>query len=163
MGKNGNERIHQTLLNVDVTTNQRMSELHVSVDHSNACFYVNFYLPTNFSDVEVARQTTYFLVYYKSDGSAPLNSIPFNNAKCSAPFLISTQNSKLRTSNIRCALSCCANNNNFEAAADYVFQVSMVLSRENSIITPLSEPAYATSWDSCMIFKNILFIFDLLN
>lgn len=127
-----------------------MSELQVSVDHINACFYVNFYLPFNFSDVE-ARQTTYFLVYYKLDGSAPLNSIPFSNAKCSAP---SSQNSFSKftnvSKNVRCALSCCANNNNFEAAVDYVFQVSMVLSRENSIITPLSKPAYATSWDSCM-------------
>ncbi|KAI1721688.1 immunoglobulin i-set domain-containing protein [Ditylenchus destructor] len=147
------ERIHQTLLTVESPTNKTLSDLRVGVDHANACFHVNFRLPGSVK-VEDARLSTYFLVYHKADDPSPLNSVPFNTAKCtslsssSELFKKGVVAVKPVGDIVRCSLTCCASGNyNFDAATEYVFRVSMVLNEEKSVITALSNAYNVISWD----------------
>lgn len=131
--KGNSERLQQTALAVEVTTNETLTNFIVVIDHVKACFNLFFDVPKSV-DPNYARVATYFLVYYNSNNASSLNSVPLSSASC--------------FNNRTCTMSCCSPNFSFKHATDYTLQISMVLSEEGSVITPLSAPVHVTSWDA---------------
>lgn len=64
--KDESERLQQTALEVEVTTNDTITNLRVGIDHVKACFNLYFRVPDSVSPL-YAQAATYFLVYYNAD------------------------------------------------------------------------------------------------
>uniref|UniRef100_A0A914QPN9 Uncharacterized protein n=1 Tax=Panagrolaimus davidi TaxID=227884 RepID=A0A914QPN9_9BILA len=126
------ERIHQLLLQVDVTTNETITNLKVSTDHKTSCIQLDFDLPPS-TDLAWAHYTPFFVVIHENNSTESLNSLPLM-AKCNK--------------RLHCKMEICQTSQTLNPATEYVFRISMVLSGAGTIITPLSEPVIATTWDS---------------
>lgn len=123
---------------VTITTEIKITELNLTVDHLNLCFNINFRIPDSITLIE-AQFLTYFLSYYKTDLSTKLNSIPYQHIKCRSLNQI-----------LRCFILLCSKDEYlFESATNYTFRASMLLDNVHSVITQLSEPKTVISWDGC--------------
>uniref|UniRef100_A0A914YGH6 Ig-like domain-containing protein n=1 Tax=Panagrolaimus superbus TaxID=310955 RepID=A0A914YGH6_9BILA len=124
------ERIQQLLLQVDITTNETITNLKVSTDHKTSCIQLEFDLPPS-TDLSWAHFTPFFVVVHERNSTESLNSFPLM-AKCNKQ--------------LHCKMEICQASGILEEATEYIFRVSMVLSGSGTVITPLSKPAIATTW-----------------
>uniref|UniRef100_A0A915DFM6 Ig-like domain-containing protein n=1 Tax=Ditylenchus dipsaci TaxID=166011 RepID=A0A915DFM6_9BILA len=102
-------------------------------------------------DVERIHQTSFKVIQSTNETILDLKvSVDHANSCFHTNFRLPASCSALPTNkkHIRCALSVCSNNYNFEPATEYVFRASMVLNQvDMDVITPLSKPASALSFD----------------
>jgi hypothetical protein len=126
------ERIHQLLLQVEITTNETIENLIVTTDHEKSCVRLRFDLPPS-TDLSWAHFTPFFVVIYETNSTKSLNSLPLM-AKCNF--------------SLRCRMEICQSSGMLEDATEYNFRISMVQSGSGTVITPLSKPYIATTWDS---------------
>lgn len=140
-----------------ITTDKKITDLRVAVDHISSCFNVNFRVPESINLAE-AQSSTYVLSYYKTDLSTTLNTIPYQKMKCSikksANVFLKSFSKNL--TEIRCFVELCSKREyQFEPVTQYTFRASMILDNAHTIITSLSESIDVVSWDSCKFLKNI--------
>ncbi|CAD5207723.1 unnamed protein product [Bursaphelenchus okinawaensis] len=125
------QRVQHNLLQVKKSTELELKNLKMLVDHPSATFHAHFDLPEPLQYWD-GLVSTYFLVYHTADGQRALNVIPKHGAKC--------------TEDNHCTMEV-RPPNPLDVATDYTFRISMVLNEKLSVITPLSAPVNATSWD----------------
>lgn len=76
------ERTQQILLLVEQTSDNPITNLKITVDHTRSCFTSHFDVPKDV-DFRIAQMSTYFLIYYTADMKTPLNTIPgTSEVKC---------------------------------------------------------------------------------
>ena len=126
------ERIRELLFEVDVTTTETVTSLRYSVNHPKSCIMLEFDLPES-AELAFANFAPFFVVVHENGTNKSLNSLPIM-AKCSFRR--------------HCKLEICQSSGMLEDATEYVFRISMVLSGSGTVITPLSKPVIAKTWDS---------------
>ncbi|KAM3720801.1 Immunoglobulin superfamily DCC subclass member [Dirofilaria immitis] len=116
---------------VEAEIDSVITNLEVTVDHTNAQFNLKWRLPYTVDYLE-ADHVMFLLNYYLSDGGSA-NNVPLRNAHC--------------TSDNWCVAKCCSSNYIFYPRRNYTFQMSLFKTDAVGKITPLSEHVTALSWD----------------
>ncbi|KAK6107177.1 Fibronectin type III domain family protein [Brugia pahangi] len=116
---------------VEAEIDSVITNLEVTVDHTNAQFNLKWHLPQTMDYLE-ADHTIFLLNYYLSNGGSA-NNVPLRNVHC--------------TPDNWCIAKCCSSNYIFLPRQNYTFQMSLFKTNAVGKITPLSEHVTALSWD----------------